>query len=443
MTHWYRRVFLLAVPLILSNLTQPLLATVDTALSGHLPGAAALGGVALGGVFFDTIYWSFGFLRMSTTGLVAQAQGAGRQDELRLHFLRSLLLALCIGALVLALQTPLISLTMHLLGASPQAAANASLYCHIRIWSAPAALANFAILGYLLGRQRAKRALLLQAVINACNVCVALLLVLGMHWGVAGIATGTAIAEWIGCILGLALIERSIWAPVQWGVLIDRTKLKKLFALNRDILLRTVSLAAAYLWFARAGAHQGDAILAANAVLMNLHYIAAYGLDGFANATEALVGESIGSQKIEDYRAVLRASWTWAVAVAALTSLTYLVAGPWLVPLFTNVEAVRILALRFLPWAVALPIISVASFQLDGIFIGATRGRELRNAMIISFLIFLVAAIGLQYLFGNNGLWCAFCGFMAIRAITLATQIKHIDALFPITARFERMDSWA
>src|ERR1700744_3852158 len=170
MAHWYRRVFLLAVPLILSNLPQPLLATVDAALSGHLPGAAALGGVALGGVFFDTIYWSFGFLRMSTTGLVAQAQGAGQDEELRLHFLRSLLLALCIGVLVLILQTPLIALTLRLLGASPEAGANASLYCHVRIWSAPAALANFAILGYLVGRQRAKLALLLQAGINVVNV---------------------------------------------------------------------------------------------------------------------------------------------------------------------------------------------------------------------------------------------------------------------------------
>jgi MATE family multidrug resistance protein len=443
MAHWYRRVLLLAVPLILSNLTQPLLATVDTALSGHLPGAAALGGVALGGVFFDSIYWSFGFLRMSTTGLVAQAHGAGEEERLRLHFLRSLLLAGCIGVLVLILQAPLIALAMRLLGASPEVAANASLYCHLRIWSAPAALANFAILGYLLGRQRARMALILQAAINVVNVSVALLLVLRLHWGVAGIATGTAVAEWAGCLLGLAVVWRQVAAPVNWHELIDGPKVRKLFALNRDILLRTLSLVAAYAWFARAGAHEGDAILAANAVLMNLHYIAAYGLDGFANATEALVGESIGAQRIDDYRAVLRASWTWAVAVAALASLTYLVAGAWLVPLFTNVEAVRELALRFLPWAMALPIVSVASFQLDGIFIGATRGRELRNAMIISFLIFLIAAISLQHWFGNNGLWCAFCAFMAARAITLGLKVKRIEALFPVTARFEKVDSWA
>ena len=443
MTHWYRRVFLLAIPLILSNLTQPLLATVDTALSGHLPGAATLGGVALGGVFFDTIYWSFGFLRMSTTGLVAQAQGAGQKAELRLHFLRALFLALCIGLLVLALQSPLIAAAMRLLGASPEAAANASLYCHVRIWSAPAALANFAILGYLLGRQRARMALLLQAAINVVNVCVALLLVLRMHWGVAGIAAGTTVAEWAGCLLGLALVWHRVAAPVDWHNLIDRPKLKKLFALNRDILLRTISLAAAYVWFARAGAHEGDAILAANAVLMNLHYIAAYGLDGFANATEALVGESIGAQRIDDYRAVLRASWAWAAAVATLTSLAYIAAGGWLVPLFTNVEAVRQLAIRFLPWAAALPIVSVAGFQLDGIFIGATRGRELRNAMLISFVVFLAAAICLQHWFGNNGLWCAFCGFMAMRAVTLAVRLKRIEALFPVTARFEKVDSWA
>ena len=443
MAHWYRRVFLLAFPLILSNLTQPLLATVDTALSGHLPGAATLGGVALGGVFFDAIYWSFGFLRMSTTGLVAQAYGAGEETRLRMHFLRALLLAACIGALVLVLQLPLIALAVRLLGASPAVAANASLYCHVRIWSAPAALANFAILGYLLGRQRARMALLLQAAINVVNVCVALVLVLRMHWGVTGIATGTAVAEWVGCLLGLVLVGQRQLLPIAWQQLISAPELKKLFALNFDILLRTLSLVGAYAWFARAGAREGDAVLAANAVLMNLHYIAAYGLDGFANATEALVGEAIGAQKIEDYRAVLKASTLLAAVVAALTSLAYLAAGTWLVPLFTSVAVVRDLALHFLPWAVALPIVSVASFQLDGIFIGATRGRELRNAMLISFTVFLVLAISLERWYGNNGLWCAMCCFMVTRAVTLRMRLKRVEALFPITARFAKVDSWA
>ena len=183
MTYWYRRVFLLALPLILSNLTQPLLSTVDTVLSGHLPGAAALGGVAVGGMFFNTIYWTFGFLRMGTTGLVAQAHGAEQHDQLRLHFLRALLSAVVIGVVILAVQEPLIAFAIRLLGASDAVAGNARLYSHIRIWSAPAALTNFVILGYLLGRQRARVALALQAAINVVNVCVALVLVLGLLWG--------------------------------------------------------------------------------------------------------------------------------------------------------------------------------------------------------------------------------------------------------------------
>jgi MATE family multidrug resistance protein len=431
MAYWYRRVFLLAVPLILSNLTQPLLSTVDTILSGHLPGAAALGGVAVGGIFFNTIYWTFGFLRMSTTGLVAQAHGAEQHDQLRLHFLRALVSAVAIGALILVVQGPLIAAAIKLLGASDAVAVNARLYTRIRIWSAPAALTNFVILGYLLGRQQARTALALQATINAINVCMALFLVLRLHWGVAGIATATATAEWAGCLLGLLLARHAALHPdkhpLNWGALLHGPGLRRLFALNRDLLLRTLSLVAAYAWFTRAGAREGDVVLAANAVLMNMNYIAAYGLDGFANATEALVGQSIGARRLGDYRAVLKASAVWAFLVAGAGSLVYLAAGPWLVGLFTNVEAVRVLAMRYLPWAVLLPIVSVAGFQLDGVFIGATRVRELRDSMLISFLVFLGLAIGLERFFGNNGLWCAFLAFMATRGVTLGLRLPQIE----------------
>ncbi len=435
MRYWYRRVFLLAVPLIFSNLTQPLLSTVDTVLSGHLPGAAALGGVAVGGIFFNTIYWTFGFLRMATTGLVAQAHGAGRHHQLRLHFLRALGSAVLIGAMILALQAPVIAAAVRLLGASAAVAQNALLYCHIRIWSAPAALANYVILGCLLGRQRARTALLLQATVNVVNVGVALLLVLRFHWGVAGIATATMTADWAGCALGLALAHNALHREsgehtVGWRELLHGPSLRHLFALNRDIFLRTLSLVAAYAWFTRTGAREGDATLAANAVLMNMFFIVAYGLDGFANATEALVGESIGARKLHNYRAVLRASTVSASIVAALASLSYLLAGPHLIGLFTNVEAVRILARQYLPWTVALPVLSVWAFQFDGVFIGATRARELRDSMIISFLAFLGLAIALQHVWGNHGLWCAFCAWMVLRGLTLAMRLPRVERIF-------------
>jgi MATE family multidrug resistance protein len=442
MAYWYRRVFLLAIPLILSNLTQPLLSTVDTVLSGHLPGAAALGGVAVGGIFFNAIYWSFGFLRMGTTGLVAQAHGARDHDQLRLHFVRGLGSALVIGALILAVQGPVIAGTVRMLGASDAVAANAKLYCHIRIWSAPAALANYVILGYLLGRQRARTALVLQAAVNVVNVAVALWLVMRWHWGVAGIATATMMADWAGCALGLGLARDAVRHPetpahVSWRELAHGPSLRHLFALNRDIFLRTLGLVAAYAWFTRAGAREGDATLAANAVLMNLHFIASYGLDGFANATEALVGESVGARKLKNYRAVLRASTVCAFVVAAAASLVYLLAGSRIVGLFTNQEAVRTLAVHYLPWAMGLPVISVWGFQLDGIFIGATRARELRDSMLISFAVFLVLAIGLEYVWGNNGLWAAFCCFMMLRGLTLGLRLPRIERVFqePVQAR--------
>jgi MATE family multidrug resistance protein len=429
MANWYRRVFLLAIPLILSNLTQPLLSTVDTVLSGHLPGAAALGGVAMGGIFFNAVFWTFGFLRMGTTGLVAQAHGAGDAASLRLHFLRGMVSALAIGAVLLALKGPLIALTITLLGASQDVRANALVYCHVRIWSAPAALANYVILGFLLGRQHARTALALQAAVNVVNVAVALWLVIGLHWGVAGIAMATASADCAGLVVGLALIW---WAwprveePVHWRELADGPSLRHLFALNRDLLLRTLSLVAAYGWFTRAGAREGDAVLAANAVLLNLHWIATYALDGFANATEALVGEAVGARRVEDYRAVLRASTVSAGVVAAVLSLAFVVAGGPLVDLFTNQAAVRQVALRFLPWAMALPLVSVWGYQMDGVFIGATRAGALRDSMVVALAGFLVLAVGLERVMGNNGLWCAFCGFMLLRGGLLALRLPGI-----------------
>jgi MATE family multidrug resistance protein len=434
MDPWYRRVFLLAIPLILSNLTQPLLSTVDTVLSGHLPGAAALGGVAMGGIFFNGIFWTFGFLRMATTGLVAQAHGARDEESLRLHFGRGMLSAAAIGALIVLVRGPLIAGSLSLLGASAAVRQNALVYCDIRIWSAPAALANYVVLGFLLGRQHARMALALQAAVNVVNVAVALALVVWLHWGVAGIATATLSADWAGLFVGLILIRivwpRSAHHPVTWRNIAHGPSWRHLFSLNRDLFLRTLSLVAASGWFTRTGAKAGDATLAANAVLLNLHWIATYALDGFANATEALVGEAVGARRVADYRAVLKASTVSAGAVAAALSLFFVFAGSSLVGLFTNQEAVRVMALRYLPWAMVLPLVSVWGYQMDGVFIGATRARELRDSMLIAFLGYLVLAIVLGRAMGNNGLWCAFCCFMILRGSLLAARLPRVSAMF-------------
>ena len=246
------------------------------------------------------------------------------------------------------------------------------------------------------------------------------------------------LADYAGLLLGLVITIqlKTLSAAHATGEARDRIQLhellhapslRHLFALSRDLLIRTLSMVAAYAWFTRAGARQGDVILAANAVLLNLHMIASYALDGFANAAEALVGESLGARRLPDYRAVLRASTVAAAVVALLLSVTYLLTGPELVRLFTNQEPIRVVAMRYLPWAIAMPIVSVWAFQLDGIFIGATRGRDLRNSMLVAFLGYLALAVLLERAFGNHGLWCALALFMILRAVTLGLRLPGIE----------------
>lgn len=422
-----RKILLLAFPLILSNLTQPLLACVDTILSGHQRSPAVLGGVAMGGVFFNTIFWSFGFLRMATTGLVAQSYGAQRERELTTHVARALLLGLVLGLLILLLRLPLIHLALALLGGSMEVRAQAAIYCGIRIWAAPATLMNYAILGALLGRQRSKAALVLQASIQVVNVALALWLVNGLHWAVAGIATATLSAEWFGCAVGLLLLAAQLeWKHFLWSGLLHAEELLHLFRLNRDILLRTLALVGAFAWFTRRGAAEGDAVLAANAVLLNLLSIASYALDGFANVTEALVGEALGAKNRAGLLRVLRSSTVCALVSALFLCLLFAVMGPTIVGWFTNQPAILSSALRYLPWVVVLPLIAVWSYQLDGIFIGATRSADLRNSMILSFAGFLLLSYFFSSWWANDGLWLAFDSFMALRGVLLGLRLKGL-----------------
>lgn len=422
-----RRICLLAFPLILSNLTQPLLASVDTILSGHQSSPAVLGGVAMGGVLFNTIFWSFGFLRMATTGLVAQASGAGRQDELCAHVLRALGLGLLIGLAILALQKPLLHFALGLLGGSNEVRAQALVYCSIRIWAAPAALLNYAVLGTLLGRQQSRSALLLQSAIQLVNVALALWLVNRLHWGIAGIATATLSAEYFGCLLGLALLALQLdWSLLRLNAVLHGAQLLHLFRLNRDILLRTLALVAAFAWFTRCGAQAGDAVLAANAVLLNLLSIASYALDGFANVTEALTGEAIGAKNRAQLRTVLQASSACAFLTAILLSLTFVLLGAHIIGWFTSQPAVAQTANLYLPWLMLLPMVAVWGYQLDGIFIGATRSTDLRNSMLLSLTLFLALSLVLLRLWGNHGLWMAFTCFMALRGVTLGLRLRAI-----------------
>jgi MATE family multidrug resistance protein len=426
----HRELLALAVPIILANLTQPLLSAVDTGIAGHLPGAAALGGVALGGLIFNIIFWGFGFLRMGTTGLVAQAYGALDWLALRASLLRALGLAFGIGAALLLTRTPLIAALLDLLGGSAAVRANAELYCTIRIFSAPAALANYVVLGYLLGRQRARLGVSVQILVNLVNMAAALLFVYRFGWGVAGIGAATAVADWVGFGFGLILIWRLRHPgllPPTWSNLLERAAWARLITVNRDIFLRTLCLIGSFGLFAHEGARMGDTILAANALLLNFQTFMAFGLDGFAHAAEALVGAAIGARNRAALAVAVRTSLLWAGLGASLFSLAYLYLGLTIIGLLTDIPEIAATARVYLPWTIVSPLVSVWGFQLDGIYIGATRTRALRNSMALSFLAFLLAIMLFEPRWNNHGLWAALLVLMAVRGVTLGLSLRHFQ----------------
>jgi len=428
---WHRRVLKLALPIVLANLTQPILGAVDTAVAGHLHGAADLGGVALGGLFFNFVFWGFGFLRMGTTGLVAQAFGADDRHALRSTVARALLLALVIGIAVLVVQSPLIRYAIAAIGGSDEVQRTARAYCVARIGSAPFALANYVVLGYLLGTQKVRIALTVQVLINAVNVVAVLAYVYGFGWGVAGIGAATATADTLGLGFG-ALV---LWCarprglpPLRIATIVDPHALKQLVAINRDIFLRTLCLLGSFGWFAHLGATQGDTVLAANALLLNFQTFMAYGLDGFAQAAEALVGAAIGARDRHAFRQAVRVTLLWSAVGAAGFSVVYGLGGTWIIDRLTDDPAVRRAAYTFLPWAALSPVISVWGFLLDGVFIGATRTRELMRAMVVSLGVFLAASSLLVAPFANHGLWVAMLLFMASRGLALSPLVPRIAA---------------
>ncbi|WP_233881006.1 MATE family efflux transporter [Paraburkholderia flagellata] len=436
---WHRRVLTLAFPIVLANLTQPILGAVDTAVAGHLGSAADLGGVALGGLFFNFVFWGFGFLRMGTTGLVAQAYGGRDLPALRANVVRALLLAFAIGAAILLIQSPLIRYTLAAIGGSVEVQRNAGVYCFARIGSAPFALANYVVLGFLLGTQRVRIALLSQIFINLTNVVAVLAYVYGLRWGIAGIGAATATADALGFVFGACVLWRLRprgLAPLALQTVVEPAALKRLIAINRDIFLRTLCLLGSFGWFAHLGAKQGDAILAANALLLNFQTFMAYGLDGFAHAAEALVGAAIGAGNRSAFRQAVKINLFWAALGAFGFSLVYWACGPWIIAQLTDQPAVRAAALAFLPWAALSPVISVWGFLLDGVFIGATRTRELMQAMAVSLAVFLCASWALVGPLGNHGLWIALLVFMAARGLTLSPLLPRISgAISPMSAQ--------
>ncbi len=428
-----RRVWAIAGPIIVSNSTVPLIGIADTAVIGHLGDAALIAAIALGALVINALYWIFNFLRMGTTGLVAQALGARDTLEMRSAIQRATLLGLAVGCVMVVVQVPLARAIFLGFEASAGVETLAAEYFAIRIWGAPAMLANFAVLGWFIGLQRADIALYLQLYLNIANLLLDLVFVLGFGMDVDGVAYGTLLAEWTTFAAGLVLV---IWyarditgaanAPGDRKRLLDTNALRKMLSVNGDILIRSAFLMSAFIWLTAQSAVQGDVVFAANSILMHFYYIAAYALDAFAYASEALVGESKGAGDARRLRRAVVLSSLWAGAWAVAFALIFWSAGATFISLLTSVPEVKTTAIAYLGWAIIFPIVSVASYQLDGIFVGATRTADMRNMMILSFAVF-IAAWWLLQPYGNHGLWAAFILFNVVRAITLSSRYRALE----------------
>lgn len=426
----HRLVLSIAVPMTLGFLTTPLLGLTNTAVAGRLGSADALAGLAVGAVLFDLILGSFNFLRAATTGLVAQAYGRGDNAEQQAIFWRSLAIALCCG-FAIAAASPLLSSAGLVVMAPPPGVAQATLaYFAIRILGGPMALANYAILGFVLGRGQGTTGLLLQATINGVNIVLAILL--GLHWGygVAGIAAGALIGETAGMLLGLFVVLRGFKASDRPArrTIFALPRMRALFALNRDILIRTFVLLAAFTLMTRIGTSFGPVQLAANAVLMNIFLVASYYLDGLANAAEQIVGRAVGARCRPAFDRAVRLTLVWSFGLGIASAVIFLVFGPAVIGLLTTTPNVRAEAAAYLPWAALTAITGALAFQMDGVYIGATWSATMRNMMLLAFLVYLAALAVFVPYYGNHGLWLALNVFLACRGLFLAARVRRLAA---------------
>ena len=423
-----RDIFRIAAPMILTNVSIPLLGIVDTAVLGHLPDPRYLGAVAIGSMIFGIVFWGFGFLRMGTTGLVAQDFGRGRERAVSNHLVQALLLALACAALLLLAQTAIRDLALGLTETEPEIEAGAALYFNIRIWAAPMTLGTHALVGWFLGRQNARGPLVMLLAANLSNVVLDLWFVVGLGWGVAGVAWASVIGETLGVVVGggLALRTGAIHRPRRDEVF-DVPALKAMLHLNRNIMLRTFCLIFVFAFIPWWGASLGKSVLAANAVLMNFQNFMSYALDGFAHAAEAFIGRAKGAADPAAFRRALASTGRWSVGVAVLFCAFYGLAGRELVHAMTDLPSVRATAVTYLPWMVLLPAVSVWSYWLDGVFIGATWSRAMLRAMLVASFLVFVPVWWLTRDWGNHGLWLAFTAFMVARAVTMGWALSRRD----------------
>ena len=425
-----RRVLAIAVPIVLSNATVPLVGIVDTGVIGQLGEAAPIGAVGLGSLVLTSVYWIFGFLRMGTVGLTSQALGAASRAEADALLSRALMIGLAGGLVLALLQVPFFAAVFWIARGSAEVEALARAYMEVRILSAPAAIGVYGITGWLIAHERTRGVLAMQIWTNGVNMGLSAWFVLGLGWGVEGVALATFIAEWSGFALGLWLCRDALARPGwrDWPRVFDRLRLLRMAQVNTDILLRTLMLETIFVSFMFYGTSLGDVKLAVNQVLLQFLMFTAFALDGFAFAAEALVGSAFGARNRARLRraAVLTSAWGGGTVIAL--AVAFAVFGGAIIDLLTTAENVRAEARVYLVWMVAAPVLGWAAWMLDGIFIGATRTREMRNMMAVALAVYVAAALTLVPLIGNHGLWVALLLSFVARGVTLGLKYPALEA---------------
>ncbi|MBM4765266.1 MATE family efflux transporter [Bacillus sp. B15-48] len=440
----HREYFLLAIPLIISGISTPILGAVDTAVVGRIPDPASIGGVAVGAVIFNTMYWLLGFLRVSTSGFTAQAEGANNQNEIILSFLRPMILAILFGLIFIILQGPILTIALSLIGGSEAVSSFASSYFSIRIWGAPFILLSYVIIGWLIGSGKVRLALATQIWMNVLNIILDFVFVLGLGMGVKGVAYATLIAEVSAVVLGawlLYITNRETLANIKLSMVLEKEPILKMMKMNGYFFMRTVCLLIMTVIFTSIGASMGEVTLAANTILLQIHYIIAYLFGGFANASSILVGRAIGGANLFLYKRAFTLSAQWGFASAILLSLSVFIFGESIIALFTNMPEVKAVSEDFLVWMLIFPILGFWGLQLEGIFSGATEAKSIRNSIALALIVFLTVLWLFLPQYQNHGLWLAFVVFSLSRSFFLSLFVPKLTReKFPTIVKVNKLN---
>jgi len=425
----HKRVLSIALPIVISNATVPILGAVDTGVIGQLGGAAPIGAVGIGAIILGALYWIFGFLRMGTVGLTSQALGAGDAQEVRALFFRSAGIGVLAGLAFIIFRIPIFAGAFWIAPASVQVESLARDYMSIRVWSAPAAIAIYGLSGWLIAQERTRAVLMIQLFMNVTNIILDFWFVLGLGLGVEGVAVATLIAEWGGLALGLYLCRQVFrgLALSWWQQIANRRRVIYMMQVNGDILIRSVLLQTGFVSFLFFGAELGDVTLAANQVLLQFVYLASYAMDGFVFAAESLVGQAMGARAVAQLRRGASVTAVWAFGTAFALAAGFWIMGPFVIDVMAKDPAVQQAARLYLPHMVAAPLLGALAWMLDGVFIGATRTKDMRNMMVLSFLGYCGLVLLLLPSFGNHGLWMAMNGFFILRGISLALRYPALE----------------